>query len=105
MPNNWHWKYWLEEFPQAAYEAFRPRTGPETFLDYWRGQGGRVRDDYMGALGQQALRGEPPSLSFVDFLGNYPFMQRWLGMSPERRGFSPGRYAPRMRWNMFGRSR
>ena len=91
------WKFWLEEQPQAAHGAFRPQTGSRNFMDYWRGQQGNVRGDYMGQLGQMASGGQPPSLNWTDYLQNYPFMAEWMRMSPGQRGAAR---SPSMRWNI-----
>ena len=94
------WSFWLEEQPQAAYGVFRPKVGAPSFLNYWRNQKGKVWEDYMGQLGQMALQGQPPSLNWTDYLQSYPFMQKWLGMAPEKRGFFPQHFSPRMFWNL-----
>jgi len=100
MPNNQNpWAPWLEEFPSAQYGASIPKGTP-SFMDYWRGQQGRVQQEYMTTLGQQAMGGEPPSMRFGSFLENYPFMQRYQMMSPQRRGLSYGRFAPSLRWRV-----
>ena len=99
MPEN-PWKWFLEETPEALYGAMRPRQGTSPFMDYWRGQEGRVWGDYMGALGQQAMAGEAPSMFYQDFLGQYPWMDYWRRMSPGQRGERPSMYAPGLRWNV-----
>ena len=98
MQNN-PWKWFLEDYPETAYGAFRPQAGTPTFLDYWRGQQGNVWGEYQGALGQMARAGEPPSLEFTSFLDNYPWLQRWFEQSPRQRGEQPGRFAPGLRWS------
>lgn len=97
MPNKNPWRYWLEEAPGALYQAMIPKGTP-SFMDYWQRQQSKVMGEYSGALGKQALGGQPPSLFFEDFLGNYPFTQNWYQMSPQKRGLRS--LAPSLRWNV-----
>jgi len=98
MMNNNIWQWWLEETPEALYGAMRPRQGGRSFLDYWRGQEGRVWGDYMAQLGQMAMAGQPPSLHYQEFLGDYPWTQYWQGLSPGERGERRSTFAPSLRW-------
>mgnify|MGYP001566305450 CR=1 FL=1 len=91
------WRYFVEDDPDIAYNALRPQQGANSFLDYWRQRAGRVRQDYMGQLGQMALRGEAPSLEYVDFLGKYPWMRQYMELGPENRG-GGSNYTPGLRW-------
>jgi len=100
MPYENPWASWLEDYPSALYGAMRPRTGSRSFTDYWRGQQSNVYGDYMARLGQMTMAGQPPNLGFQEFLGQYPFLSQYLGMSPGERGQYPARYAPRLRWNV-----
>ena len=98
----------LEDFPDIAYEAYRPQRmedlagAPRTFFDYWRSNQGQNRysQAYAGALGAQARAGQSPTLTNVDFLAGYPWMQRWLSLTPEQRGVQNARFAPRATWNI-----
>jgi hypothetical protein len=92
------WREWLEEYPEIAYGAFRPQTGSPSFIDYWKGHQGDVYSDYLASLGRMTLGGQPPSLDYSSFLGNYPWMQYWQGLSPTQRGEYPSRFAPSLRW-------
>lgn len=97
MPiNNNPWKYWLEDFPRAQYGALIPRGTP-SFADYWKSQYGNVYGDYQTALGRQALAGQPPSLGFGQFLGTYPFAERYGLLSPRQRGH---RMPQRLAWRV-----
>lgn len=97
MPNNTNpWQYWLQDFPRAQYGAMIP-GGSQAFSDYWRGQYGNVYGDYQTALGRQALAGEPPSLGFGQFLGEYPFAEQYGLLSPSRRGL---RQPQRLSWRV-----
>ena len=97
MPNNNPWSFWLEDFPEALYGAMIPKGTP-SFMDYWQGQRGNVWQQYQTALGQQALGGQPPSLGFRSFLEDYPFLQRWSLMSPQRRGYRS--FMPGLSWRI-----
>ncbi len=99
MPNNNPWAPWLEESPTALYQAKVPGGISPSFVDYWQRQQSRVMGQYQGALGGQVLAGQPPSLSFEDFLGEFPWSQRWYQMSPRQRGLNTG-LAPSLQWNV-----
>lgn len=91
---------WLNEFPEAAYGAYRPQTGSRSFLDYWKGQQGNVYNDWWERMGSMARLGQPPNLEFPDFLQGYPWMQRWWELSPSERGERPTLFAPNVRWQV-----
>ena len=93
------WKYWLEEVPSALYQAMVPKGTP-SFMDYWQRQQSRVMGEYEGALGKQALAGQPPSLSFGNFLGDYPWQQKWFNLTPQSRGLNTGKFAPWLQWRL-----
>lgn len=92
------WRDFLNEEPDIAYNALRPQTGSNSFLDYWRTRAGQVRNDYLGVLGQTALRGEAPNLEFPDFLEQFPFLSRYAELGPRQRGVDTRRIAPGLRW-------
>lgn len=98
MPNNNAnpWSYWLEDFPRAQYGAMIPGGAP-SFSDYWRGQYGNVYGQYQTALGRQAMAGQPPSLGFGEFLGDFPFAQQYGLLSPSQRGY---RQPQRLAWRV-----
>jgi len=98
MANENPWRYWLEETPSALYQAKIP-GGTPSFVDYWQRQQSRVSGQYAGMLGKQALQGQPPSLRFEDFLGDYPWSQYWYQMSPRERGYNMG-LSPSMQWSV-----
>ncbi len=76
----------MQEQPQAMFNAFIPQTGNQNFLDYWKSQYGNQYGNYMGQLGRQALSGNAPTLNFEDYLSQFPFMQQWYSMNPSQRG-------------------
>ena len=108
MPNNIWSRDFLEDFPDIAYQAYRPNqlTGfegaPPTFFDYFQNRQAQVGQEYLGQLGAQARAGQPPTATNVDFLANYPWMQRFLSLSPQQRGSQSSLFAPRARWNIPG---
>ena len=101
MPYN----IWRDEFlndqPEIAYAAYRPQSGSNSFLDYWRKAYGDVRNQYEQQLGGMALAGQPPALNWTDMLAGYPFMQRYAGLSPQERGGQrESDFAPGLRWRL-----
>jgi len=94
------WDWYLEDYPEIAFQGLLPQTGAPSFLDYWRKQYGKLWGEYQGRLGRQALAGQPPSLNWADFLKGYPWLQRYLGLSPEERGERAQQFAPRLRWQV-----
>ena len=97
MPNENPWRYWLEETPSTLFQSKIP-GGTPSFTDYWRRQLSKVTGEYQGALGKQALSGQPPSLRFEDFLSKYPFSEEWWRLSPSQRGENTGAFAPSLQW-------
>ena len=95
-------KDWLEETPDVLYGAMRPwQLGAGrgyNFLDYFRGQQGNIYGDYLASLGRTALGGEAPTQTYGGYLEGFPWLQRYLGLSPEQRGEQPSRFAPTLRW-------
>ena len=87
----------MQDNPQAMYNAFIPKTGSNRFLDYWQSQYGSQYGNYMGQLGTQALSGQAPTLNFEDYLNQFPFMKQWSTMSPSARGErTPSSYSWRL---------
>ena len=100
MPNTNPWSFWLEDFPQAQFQASIPQ-GTTPFMDYWRSQYGNVWGQYQGALGKQATAGQPPSLSFGDYLSQQtPYMEQWQALPERDRGIYRGRFAPSLSWRL-----
>lgn len=76
----------LETSPSMAYFSsapFQGRTSPAQ-QRYWEGEYGNVTNEYLGALGT-ALRTQTEAPSFVDFLGNMPWTERYTALSPNLR--------------------
>ena len=79
------WLGFAQDNPQAMFNAFIPQ-GSSPFMDYWQSQYGKQYGNYMGQLGQMALRGDAPTLNFEDYLAGTPWMQQWYSMNPAARG-------------------
>ena len=92
--------YVLPSAPETAYYSAAPFGGgfSPASQQYWSGQYGNVVNQYAGELGKSYRAGEQPSMSFVDFLEEYPWTQRYTAMSPSMRpGGRTSRYAPAAR--------
>lgn len=89
----------LEANPDILFQAMRPQSGPPSFVDYFRGRQPQVLGNYLGSLGRAALAGEAPTQTLQSYLGAYPWLQRWQGLSPSQRGDQSSRFAPRLRFN------
>jgi hypothetical protein len=103
QPNIWNTEFLEEDDPRFLYGAFKPERGvdfpgaPRSFFDYYQNRQAQVEGGYFAQQGRLARSGQPPSGTRVDFMGNFPWMQRWLALSPEQRGVT---YAPAFRWNI-----
>jgi|TARA_R100001530_G_scaffold77721_2_gene54415 hypothetical protein len=112
MPTDNIWsRDFLEDFPDIAYEAYRPDrfnrpaefpSAPNTFFDYYQNRQAQIEGGYFGQLGAQARAGQAPTATNVEFLANYPWMQRFLALSPQRRGAQSSQFGPRARWDIPG---
>lgn len=91
----------LESTPESAFYSAAPfgDTGFSPMAQqYWAGQYGNIQNQYLGELGR-AARNQKDGPSFVDFLEDYPFTQRYTAMSPALRpGGSFRRFAPSTRF-------
>lgn len=76
----------MQETPQAMYNAFIPQSNNLNFLDYFRNKYSDIYGNYMGQLGKQALSGNAPTMQFEDYLSQFPFMHQWYSMNPSQRG-------------------
>lgn len=79
------------------FARFQPKTQNES--QFGEGLFNDYLSKYGGALGQQALRGEDPNLTWGDFLDqNFNFGRDILRASPERTGRFTSRLAGPARW-------
>jgi len=124
MDNFWQ-EHVLPQAPQAAYFSAAPfgsrvtaenpfgratfgKTGQVTpgasgfspaAQRYWTGQYGNVMNQFMGEAGRRMRSGQDPtSLSFMDFLEEYPWTQRYTSLSPRLRSGSTTRFNPATRY-------
>lgn len=97
MPEN-PYLPWLNDTPELLYQAMQPQRGSRNYLDYWLSQYGNIFNRYQGALGQQGLAGQAPSMNFSDYLTQFwnP-QQEWKKLAPQTRGTS---WNPRASWDM-----
>jgi len=67
---------------------------------YWAGQYGNVMNQYLGEGGRKMRAGEDPTtLSFMDYLEQYPWTERYTAMSPSLRpGGRTSRFSPSTRY-------
>lgn len=86
----------LEEEPDIPYfgAVQRAKLNPNQ-LSYFRTQRQNVFNEFQGLLDQQIRAGLAPSQRFADFVGNYPFKQRFHSQAPSQR--IGGSYSPRDR--------
>ena len=79
-----------------------PTAGSRRFGDYWLGQGTNIYNEYLSDLSRQAIGGRVPPVNatFGNFLGDYPWLQRWYEMTPTERGMGTSRFAPQVRWQL-----
>ena len=104
--------YVLEEAPEAAYYSAAPFGSGSTAgspwgggsspmsQQYWSGQYGNVRNQYLGQIGRSLRAGQEPSMSFTDYLEQFPWTQRYTALGPSMRpgGRSSSRFAPSARY-------
>ena len=90
-PNIWNTDF-LEDNPAFAFNAARPTRGvnfegaPRSFFEYFRNRQSQLEQEFVGQQGRLAASGQPPTGTNVDFLNQFPWMQRWLALTPEQRG-------------------
>lgn len=57
---------WLNDQPEVGYYTHLAQAGGSPALQrYFQGQYGPTYNQYLGALGQQALLGQDPNLRFT----------------------------------------
>jgi hypothetical protein len=92
--------YTLEASPAMAYFSAAPFQGTSAPAQrqYWGSQYGNISNEYAGALGT-ALRTGGQAPTFVDFLKETPWTERYTSLSPSLRpGGSFRRFAPQTRY-------
>ena len=81
------WDY-LETKPEAGYAAWLnpQRNAPATFWDSMQRQYQNYYSKYLGELGQQIMRGQDPTLRWMDYLQNQNPMSAFRGLSGYNQG-------------------
>ena len=71
--------------------------------DYYRNQFSDVYNQYLGVKGKELANRTDPSkmTSFTDYLGQFPFTQRYSALTPQQRGMSNRRFSPTTRHIYF----
>jgi hypothetical protein len=109
--------FWQDYFsqgyePEAAYYSAEPfgsrATAASPFgggyapaaQQYWSGQYGNVMNQFRGEVGRRMEAGDDPfGMTFVDFLEQYPWTQRYTALSPRQRpGGGTSRFNPAARY-------
>ena len=96
------WEYLVRDDQDITFQTLRPRSGPQSFQDYWRRNQSRVLQDFDAETGARALRGEAPTLDLFDFVQRYPFQARYQNLSPRGRG-DFGAFGPRLSFDSYRR--
>ena len=118
------WSQVLEASPETAYYSaspfgqYSPRNpwGGSEFVQggegvtqggyspvqqqYWSGQYGNVYNQYLGQIGRSLRGGQEPATTFMEYLDQYPFTQRYSALGPAMRpgGCGSSRYSPSTRY-------
>jgi hypothetical protein len=101
MPDIDFAKYQLETDPRAAYFSAAPFQGATSPAQqkYWGSQFGNVYNQYTGAVGTALRQGLEETPSFVDYLKQTPWTERYTALSPSLRpGSSFRRFNPSTRY-------
>ncbi len=87
----------LEDNPDFAFRAFAPQRGvnfegaPRSFFNFFQNRQSQLQSEFVAEQGRLAAAGQAPAGSNVDFLRNFPWMQRFLQLTPQQlgAGFAP----------------
>ena len=95
--------YQLESDPSMAYfssGAFAPGQGMgPAQQQYWGRQSGNIWNQYEGVLGSEVRQGVESPTTFVDFLEQQPWTERYTSLSPSLRpGGGSRRFNPSTRF-------
>jgi hypothetical protein len=85
----------LAEDPRAAFFSFAPKLARtqsqrEFFQDFFP----TVHDEFLGQVGSGLRQQEISQTTFTDFLGKFPFLQRYLEATAGERATAQRRLAP-----------
>lgn len=87
------------ERPELAFLGNLARQGlPFSQEQFLRGRASDFLSRFQQSMGQQLLNGAIPTQGPEQFFGNINFQSELDRFSPQERGLSPGRFAPRTRF-------
>tara|TARA_R100001086_G_scaffold236145_2_gene159452 strand:- start:402 stop:827 length:426 start_codon:yes stop_codon:yes gene_type:complete len=90
----------LEDEPRAAFFAGVPRgmtMGADTARRAARDIYPQALSEFYGALGEQIMRGNQPTLKFTDFLKENPYTERMAALGRQYGGMRQQQFRPRTR--------
>ena len=103
----------LGEAPQAAYYSYQDDWATPNQQQYYQNQFQNIYNQYLGSLGKSlragatGAEGGPSSLqeaispTFMDYLGNYDWTQRYSSLPAPMRGDFTSQFNPRTRQIYF----
>lgn len=104
----------LQEAPEAAYYSYQDDfSSTPKQQQYYQNQFQNVYNQYLGSLGQSlkagstGAEGGPSSIkealspTFMDYLGNYDWTERYSALPPPMRGDFTSQFNPRTRQIYF----
>ena len=100
----------LEAEPELAYMgavSSTPFIGTNPMQhraqDYFRGQFSDIYNQYLGQKSKEYTNKTDPSqmTSFTDYLGQFPFTQRYTSLTPSQRGVGTRQFSPSTRYLFF----
>jgi hypothetical protein len=94
MPN------FLETQPRGVFFNWLSKLN-DPMKRYYSNQYNDIYGQYEGEVAGQAMAGKTPDLQFNSFLGKFPWLQDYWGLTDWQRGDTPNRLAPRTRWLNF----
>lgn len=98
MPDNWM-QDWLGAEPRAAYGGWLGGLqGTPALKRYYENMFPMMQNRYYGELGGQAMEGQMPTQTFMDYLQNYPAQRQYQNLPNWMRGYNPQQFSPRYRW-------
>ena len=83
--------------PEQTYFAFGSEFGRGTRQrDYFKNQFQPIYNQFQGEIQRNIMSGEPlnQQQSFLNFLGAFPFTERFASLPPSVRGGQRSRFAP-----------
>ena len=99
MPSDNPFLDYLEDRPEAGYFSNQNQWRTPNQRDYFRSQFSNIQNQYLGQLGQWVKggsQGQPQK--FLDFLGQYPWQQKFQELTPSQQGQDASRFNPFVRW-------